>query len=486
MRIKIFQLKTVITFFFILSCVVVKAQRNRPRCNIEGAVIMYSQYDTVVPDETYKTRSSRYVYVKAPGHVPKFEIMDGEYSNILMEDITIKLNEAPKRVDNLNFAVSQVRIDIGDGAMLLRSFKKLGDMRSKKVDKSDYTSAEPLTVESASNLESGLYSFLLEQQYIDSVIPFFYDRSNMLDLTVEISKAKIHSLVTGLYFSLSLEGVFKVTDYSGKEIFTQAFNKEGEILPVRFYLQNSYYLSSYEVSNGSKGAFLWNHTLERAFLDMYSSSEFLSFIENRKNAFQEKDRLPVVRVSKPLKSATNASDALKSIVTVEGEKGHGSGCVISDDGYIVTNYHVLGGNPDSLHVVSHDGKKFKVKVERVDEIFDLALLKIQETSSLKGVSLTESPSPKLGDFAYVIGTPADTFLGQTVTRGIFSAIRDVDGKRIYQTDAVVNPGNSGGGLFNANFNLVGIVASKGIGNVVEGLGFAIPTNYVFQRLRITY
>lgn len=156
--------------------------------------------------------------------------------------------------------------------------------------------------------------------------------------------------------------------------------------------------------------------------------------------------------------------------------GAGSGVILTQDGYIVTNHHVIEG-ATSILVRTRSGDEYNAELIGSDEQSDLAVLKI-DASGLTPAVLGDSTKLEVGDLAVVIGNPLGE-LGGTVTSGIISALdREVtiDGQvmTLMQTDAAVNPGNSGGGLFDANGDLVGIINAKSSGENVEGLGFAIP------------
>ncbi|MBR0343244.1 MAG: trypsin-like peptidase domain-containing protein [Oscillospiraceae bacterium] len=161
-------------------------------------------------------------------------------------------------------------------------------------------------------------------------------------------------------------------------------------------------------------------------------------------------------------------------------QGAGSGVFLTDDGYIVTNFHVIK-NSNSVTVTTTDGKEYPAEVIGYDEEEDLAVIKIEGTGFSPAV-IGDSAAARVGDTAIAIGNPLGT-LGGTVTTGIVSALDrqiEVEGQmmNLLQTNAAVSPGNSGGGLFNAKGELIGIVNAKSDGEDVEGLGFAIPSNTV--------
>ncbi|WP_112381271.1 Do family serine endopeptidase [Sphingomonas carotinifaciens] len=159
----------------------------------------------------------------------------------------------------------------------------------------------------------------------------------------------------------------------------------------------------------------------------------------------------------------------------------GSGFIISPDGYVVTNNHVIapaqGAQVDSITVTLPDRKEYTAKVIGRDETSDLALLKIQATD-LPFVRFGDSARARVGDWVVAIGNPFG--LNSTVTAGIVSAVHRVTGQggandRFIQTDAAINQGNSGGPMFDMNGNVIGInsqIFSQSGGNI--GIGFAIP------------
>ena len=160
------------------------------------------------------------------------------------------------------------------------------------------------------------------------------------------------------------------------------------------------------------------------------------------------------------------------------ERSLGSGVIFSDQGYILTNHHVIGG-ADAIQVFLRDGRNATAKVIGGDPETDLAVLKI-DLKNLPAITLGKSDHVRIGDVALAIGNPFG--FGQTVTMGIVSATgRYALGintfENFIQTDAAINPGNSGGALVDAHGNLIGIntaIFSQTGGSV--GIGFAIPTS----------
>ncbi len=160
-------------------------------------------------------------------------------------------------------------------------------------------------------------------------------------------------------------------------------------------------------------------------------------------------------------------------------QGAGSGVIISADGHIVTNNHVVEG-ATSFKVVLNDGREFDAKLLGTDSSTEIALLKI-DADSLTYAPLGDSDNVSVGDKAIVIGNPLGKLQG-TVTQGIVSALdREItfsDGTtlNLMQTDAAVNSGNSGGAMLSDRGELIGVIVAKTSATGVEGLGYAIPVN----------
>lgn len=160
----------------------------------------------------------------------------------------------------------------------------------------------------------------------------------------------------------------------------------------------------------------------------------------------------------------------------------GSGVIVSADGYILTNHHVVEA-ADEIQVALHDGRTVPAKVVGSDPETDLAVLKVNLTG-LPAISFAQPDKGNVGDFVLAIGDPFG--VGQTVTMGIISALERTHlgintFENFIQTDAAINPGNSGGALVNAQGNLIGInsaIYTRTGGS--QGIGFAIPVSLVVQ------
>lgn len=215
--------------------------------------------------------------------------------------------------------------------------------------------------------------------------------------------------------------------------------------------------------------------------------------------------LPSVNISSPSATSTSANDGLSgeeiyakvspSVVSIQavnltsGEGGTGSGVIMSADGYIITNNHVVvdentGVQQDKITVYMSDGTSFPAEVIGLDEQTDLAVLKIGPAgTTLTPAEFGDSNSLLVGEEVYAIGSPGGLDLANTITGGHISALnRDItiDDRvmSLIQTDAAINPGNSGGALINKYGQVIGITSAKLGISYYEGLGFAIPMDTV--------
>ena len=191
------------------------------------------------------------------------------------------------------------------------------------------------------------------------------------------------------------------------------------------------------------------------------------------------------------KFVTASDKSIASVVTIfsyggssfrsSRSNGIGSGVIFSDDGYIVTNLHVVSQNK-KIAIKLNNGNQYDAKIIGADRNSDIAVLKILPTETLDPIIFADSKNLKIGDKVLAIGNPYG--IGISVSSGIISATgRDYGNPylELIQTDAAINPGNSGGALINEKGNLIGIntkIFSKT--GAYQGIGFAIPSEKVIQ------
>ena len=213
-----------------------------------------------------------------------------------------------------------------------------------------------------------------------------------------------------------------------------------------------------------------------------STKEMLYSVKSGTSSNSIKD--VVSRVKDTVVEITTEATSYSSFYGQYVTQGAGSGVIISADGYIITNNHVIDG-ATQVTVTTSDNKNYEAKVIGTDDTYDVALLKI-DAEGLTVATFGSSSDLEVGETSIVIGNPLGK-LGGTVTAGIISSLNrtiTIENKsmELLQTDAPINPGNSGGGLFDGDGNLVGIVVAKSVqtsdGTNVESIGFAIPIDNV--------
>lgn len=173
---------------------------------------------------------------------------------------------------------------------------------------------------------------------------------------------------------------------------------------------------------------------------------------------------------------------VKAVVTIQTDDGHGSGFLVSNDGYLITNEHVVG-NAASVKVKFEQGFTLDAQVVKVNKDFDLALVKVQATD-LPALTIGDDKVLMLGEELFAIGTPLDATLGQSVSRGVLSGRRELEGRSYLQTDVSINPGNSGGPFIDEDGKVVGVATMKISGKGLEGLGFGVPISIALAELNI--
>ncbi|MDA1044186.1 MAG: S1C family serine protease [Verrucomicrobia bacterium] len=194
-----------------------------------------------------------------------------------------------------------------------------------------------------------------------------------------------------------------------------------------------------------------------------------------------------IRVASPAAQRTLPSDlesVLQSVLTIRAGGSVGSGVVISPDGWALTAGHVVSGL-EEVAVRTYSGLELTAAVIRVDGQQDVALLRLPGRGHPSaGICTTDVPG--VGTDVFAIGAPTGEELAFSVTKGVISGFREWQGKRYVQTDAALNPGNSGGPLIAPDGSVIGIVSWKVSAPGFEGLAFGVPVQALAERLRISW
>jgi S1-C subfamily serine protease len=332
-----------------------------------------------------------------------------------------------------------------------------------------------------------VYQTLKKTGFIDTVNKIFQDYNNTLVLEANISKISSFGITTRFgaqYYKAKVYLTWYIKN-TYDEILDSIVTKEtsGDFESIYEYKDGKYDYDRY----GKMVA----DAVDLSYLKLHQESNLKKYLKMESD-FKSKDS-PLT-----LKGATgkinDKSDAAQACVTVklkEGKKdvGHGSGFAISPDGYILTNYHVVAGKTvgkyRDITVVNSEGEEMPGKVVRVNSYRDLALIKV-DGKFAKQFTVNNTKSFKKMQEVYTIGTPKSVELGQSVSAGIISNERKTETTNLLQLGMSVNAGNSGGPLFDASGNLLGVVVAKLVGDNTEGVSFAIPGYLISEYLNINF
>jgi serine protease Do len=437
---------------------------------VKEKTFCYPKENRLVVKDQYNNKTEKEKYIDFDGVKLNIENkekdinwFDLNHSENLEDDILKAEKERTKE---------QVKEEAKDEKRSLKKKKKiLLDEESKKI------------VYENTKLAENIYKTLNKIGYIDTVNQIFLDNNNTLALAGVITKYST--------YKISAKGIPAGTGYSS---YSYAKAK----IYITWYIKNSYGEKidsiedesySGEFANGfigSKGYDpMYGDAAENSLYKLMKTPLFLKYIKIDSN-FKIND--PILSMAKPTNIVTNAEDAtIASVIIKRKDKGHGSGFVISNDGYIITNFHVIADEFNNktaeIKAILSNGDEVPVKVIRYNKMRDIALLKVENTFEKAFFLSSEKTFKKLMD-VYAVGTPKSLELGQSVSIGILSNERKRNNNNLLQLNMSINSGNSGGPLFDKYGVLHGIVTSKLVGQSTEGVAFAIPSYLVQDYLNL--
>lgn len=391
---------------------------------------------------------------------------EAQVNTVLLEDKkSVQEAKRPEGGKYLTVDLAVVELEEGD---LTESVYSSESMRRKGRTSRNLTN-EKQFIEFSNEMEEQVTSYLVELDYLDTTEHFLPDYRNSLKLWVTVQEIHFDLIkpkrVTGYtvgYVEMSVD--FELRSHYGKTLIKETLFKESDALP------------------GAEGLYdevdLMLHALVHEFLASEQVKAKVTF--GGGFDFVDENLLDPISFTSSAPSS-KVNDWREAVATIITDGGHGSACVISADGYLVTNFHVVEQS-EEVRVKFMDGRETAARVVRKHPDCDLALLKAEQ-SGLRHLPVSYREA-ELGETVFVIGTPADTLLAQSVSRGIVSGTREYEGVSLIQTDAKVNGGNSGGALVSKDGTLIGIVSAKYVGYGIEGIGFAVPTIRLRDKLKV--
>jgi len=222
-----------------------------------------------------------------------------------------------------------------------------------------------------------------------------------------------------------------------------------------------------------------------SYLKLHKNPKLTKYLKQETN-FEISDA--VLTLPKPSASVIEKTDAASaSVIIKRKDGGHGSGFAITNDGYIVTNYHVVAGKIygklSAITIITSEGEELEGTIVRTNKFRDLALIKVNKKFE-KAFAVPSAKAFKNLQDVYTIGAPKSIELGQSVSTGVISNERKANNNYLLQLGMSVNGGNSGGPLYDATGKLHGVIVSKLIGKNTEGVSFAIPAHMIEQYLKL--
>lgn len=439
---------------------------------------------------------------------PKYWKYDKSYDF----NANISVPEIQKNQKEINYLATKIEIkdkkndlkifDVKYNIDLFTEFEKAEEIQyqeelkaeAKKAKKKKNQGSESLIDEEDKTISyddsyysESIYKMLKSGGYIDTSGTVLRNKANILGLESTIKGAKIYNVTkkgsTTNLFMIKLDMTWLFVNSFGQAIDSMELQEFSDQFAFSRYYTTS---NIQERDDNIKKAY--QSAVNNSFLKLYESEKFEKYIKTESAPEQTNALLTLV---KPKNVVATNKESLKAsvIIKLSNNKGHGSGFAITQDGYIITNHHVIAGNVvgkyEDFRVIMPDGSEKKGTVIRSNPYYDVALIKVEDATFEKVFLLENEKNYEQLDEVYTVGAPISVQLGNSLSSGILSNERVYDGIELLQLNMAISPGNSGGALFNRETcKLVGVISSKVSGGKAEGIGFAIPSKNISNYLNI--
>lgn len=378
--------------------------------------------------------------------------------------------------------INKVSVDLKAGDVEYRYFSSYRNFLNKEATKkAEAIEDKEMQVENTI-FTSALNSILKDKGYIDTtkrILKSSYSNNIYLNATIQNYTLNYVKNSPGLTYGhggmlfIDLDIDWEILDYYKTTLSKKSTTSRSGQFAVA---------TDQEVPEAIES--IIKDAMEMGLAEMINSEQFQKALSDKSNAKREKE-LEVITIPKATTYLSDLGQAIEASLTIKTDKGFGSGFLISSDGYLVTNYHVIA-NKEGLKIILNDGTEHDAQIIRVSKIHDLALLKIDVVDKIP-FRISDSKTFKIAQEVYAVGTPTAEDLSQTISRGIISGIRKGDnGAKLIQTDASVNSGNSGGPIVTKEGLVIGVVSSKVKGFGIEGVAFGIPAHQILDQLKIVF
>jgi serine protease Do len=389
--------------------------------------------------------------------------------------------EVVKNDDHKNIFVNIAEINIEAGNFVMQSidYRKYsnGDMTPNRFGG---TNTEGVSVNSI-EVQGMLNEILHERKYLDTTKTILKRKTNTLFIDAEITKWTNNTIYRSfinagvasfMYGEVEIKWVLR-------DVYKQVLHEETLVTTTDQFRAISFGFVGTENNTKSPFEKVFSNALEKSMVEFLRLDEVKELLP-----IEEAEELTdTYLISNKAKVASSLSEAIKASVTIKpNEDSHGSGFFICEN-HIITNFHVVAGN-DTVKVIDNAGNEIEGIVIRSSELYDLAIIKIEDYESSFALPLQSARKEELGEDIFAIGTPSSLEFTQTLSKGIVSGRRKTDEVDYIQTDVSINPGNSGGPLVDSKGSLIGVVNSKLVGSEIEGIGFGIPADKIVEFLKL--
>ncbi|WP_162342907.1 S1C family serine protease [Cyclobacterium salsum] len=400
-------------------------------------------------------------------------------------DKSLETDQGPVRIPDRdaytkNIRINNVAVNLNSEDVKYRFFPTYRNHKRRQDKKRTKTSEETDKIEVTQTVFPDLLNEVLKENgYIDTsnrAIKNTYLNDLLVDASIQDYTlnhvANYHTVDYGGMVYVDLNVRWQALDFYKTPVYSQTINTRSGQFAIHDYDR-----IDGVIHDAIKDA------LEYGLIELMNNDKMIALLNDREQE-QMEEQFDELILPRPTKFVSNLNDAVKSSMTIKHENGHGSGFLISESGHIITNYHVVS-NQENIQAIFEDHSIHDVEIIRVSKVHDLALLKIKDCEGMLPFQISSSKDISIAEEVYALGTPSAEDLSQTISRGIISGLRSIDGDaKLIQTDASINGGNSGGALVDKNGTVLGVVSAKLTGPGIEGVAFGIPSYEIFDRLKI--
>ena len=424
-----------------------------------------------------KTASDKFIYLSNVGiDLDKSSAVEMYYVNFAKSD---KITTVEGKIEYAETHRSEQEAEAQKAAA-----KKKSGPEKEKLNKEDDKVEDKYTT-----LGGDLYKGLKSAGFIDTVNHIFQDENNTLVLEGKVSAVHIFAM-SGYKDNPCCNSCYKA------KVFIKWYlkNRYSEVLDSfsttglsENYVRDDYAYYGISSIPNNRLESMMNNAVKASFVKLYAAGVFKKQLKSEAVPPYAEAAL---HLNKPKGLVADKADAASaSVILKRDDQGHGSGFAITEDGYILTNYHVIATkNPSKLakiKAILSGGDEIEATVVRYNKVRDIALLKINKSFTKVFALSSEKKFKNLMD-VYTVGAPKSIELGQTFTSGLISNERNANNNQLLQLSMPVNFGNSGGPLFDQSGALHGVIVAKLVGESTEGISFAIPAYKVGEYLNISY